>query len=101
MPIGQRKPMGTELCIRLLIFHNLNHHPGSQPKTALEQQAIRHSLKLSHTIHISGEQAFLLVCKSGLQLFLIAADQLKQLFVLFGRRRVILCLLDVAVSKFF
>lgn len=36
-----------------LLFHNLNHHLGSQLKAALEQQALYHGLMLMDSIRIT------------------------------------------------
>ncbi len=48
-----------------LFFHDFQHHPGTQPKAVLEDQAIRDGLILPYTIDVLLEQFFLLVCQGS------------------------------------
>jgi len=61
--------------IQEVSFHDLQHHPGSQPETILKPQAFCHSLKFPYTILITGEQIFPGICHGGKQLFFISANQ--------------------------
>ena len=70
---------GARLWFYVLIFHNLKHHPGTQPKAVLEDQTIRDGLILPYTIGVLLEQFFLLVRHGSFELFFIPADQLLQL----------------------
>ena len=59
-----------------LFFHDLQHHPGSQLKAILENQAVCNDLIFSHTIGVLLKQFFLFVRHSGFELFLVPEDQL-------------------------
>ena len=37
-----------------VLYHHLQHHPGSQAEAVLKQQALCHILKFPHTVSISG-----------------------------------------------
>ena len=66
---------GLLLCIQLF-FHDFQHHPGTQLKAVLENQAICNDLIFSHTIGVFLKQFFLFVCHGGTELFFVPEDQL-------------------------
>ena len=62
--------------LRILLFHDFQHHSGTQLKAILEYQAICDGLMLSYTIRVLLKQFFLLVRHGGLELFFVPTDQL-------------------------
>lgn len=63
--------------IRQLFFHDFQHHPGTQLKAILKDQAVCIGLMFPHTIGVFLKQFFLLVRHSGFKLFFVPADQLQ------------------------
>lgn len=63
----------------VLLFHDLNHHPGTQLKAALKQKALGHGLMLSHGICIPEEQVLLFI-RHGDQKFSFIPDNQVQDF---------------------
>lgn len=57
----------------VLLFHDLNHHPGTQLKAALKQKA----LGLSHGICIPGEQVLLFIRHGDQEFFFIPDNQVQ------------------------
>ena len=83
--------------LRLLFFHDFQHHSGTQLKAVLEDQAVCNCLMLSHTISIFLKQLLLLIRHGGSELFFISANQPQQFPILFARGCIIFSWLDVAV----
>ena len=92
--------MGAALCIHLFC-HDFQHDSGTQFETIPEQQALFHALQFPDTVRILGEQLLLGIRHGVLELFLVSADQLKQLLVFLAGGVVIFRRFNITVPELF
>ena len=61
----------------ILVFHNLNHHSGSQFEAILKDQTVSYCLELTDAIRVFLKQLVLLVCHGSPEFFFVPTDQLQ------------------------